>query len=124
MRDTGWRLGDDMTGKTFLLASALAALSTSIAVPAASAAPAVRAKIVDGALRVDGTPFSDEIVLRVSPTEASQLQIDLDADGVIDFTFDLASFSSIDIDAGGGNDFVQLDTTNGAFTTAKPTVVD
>ena len=112
-----------MTRKTLLMATALAALSASIAVPAVTAAPTVRARVVDGTLRVAGSPFADRIALRLSATDPNQLQIDVNADGSADDTFDINSFASIVVDAGRGNDFVQLDTANGAFTTAKPTIV-
>ena len=113
-----------MTRKTLLMATALVALSTSIAVPAVTAAPTVRARVVDGTLRVAGSPFADRIALRLSATDPSQLQLDVDADGSADDTFDINSFASIVVDAGRGNDFVRLDTANGAFTTARPTIVD
>ena len=112
-----------MTRKTLMMATALAALSASIAVPAVTAAPTVRAKVVNGTLRVAGSPFADRIALRLSATDPSQLQVDIDADGSADETFDINSFASIVVNAGGGNDSVQLDTANGAFTTAKPTIV-
>ena len=113
-----------MTRNTFLAAAALAAMATSIAVPIATAAPTVRAKVIDGTLRVSGTPFADRFALRVSRTDPNQLELDIGDDGTADDTFDLASFSTIDVDANGGDDFVRLDTANGAFTTAKPTLVD
>jgi len=112
-----------MTRKTLLMATALAALSASITVPAVTAAPTVRARVVDGTLRVAGSPFADRIVLRLSATDPSQLQLDVDADGSADDTFDINSFASIVVAAGRGNDFVMLDTANGAFTTARPTIV-
>jgi len=112
-----------MTGKKFAVATALAALAASIAVPAVSAAPDVRATIVDGTLRVSGSPFADAIVLRLSATDPNQLQVDVDADGSADDTFDIDSFASIVVNAGRGSDFVRLDTANGAFTTARPTIV-
>jgi hypothetical protein len=115
--------GDDMTRKTLLMATALAALSATIAVPAVSAAPTVRARVVDGTLRVTGSPFADTIVLGISGTDANQLQIDVNGDRSADDTFDINTFASIVVDAGRGNDFVQLDTANGAFTTARPTIV-
>jgi hypothetical protein len=105
------------------MATALAALTASIAVPAVSAAPAVRATIVDGTLRVSGSPFADSIVLRLSATDPNQLQVDVDADGSADDTFDIDSFASIVVNGGRGNDSVRLDTANGAFTTARPTIV-
>jgi RTX calcium-binding nonapeptide repeat (4 copies) len=116
-------VGDDMTRTTFLLATALAAGSTLIAVPAVTAAPTVRARLVDGTLRVAGSPFADQIVLRASAADPNQLQIDVDADGSVDDRFDINTFRSIVVDARRGNDFVELDTGNGAFTTARPTIV-
>ena len=113
-----------MTRKTLMMATALAALSTSIAVPAVTAAPTVEARVVNGTLRVAGSPFADRIALRLSATDPSQLQVDIDADGSADQTFDINSFASIVVDAGRGNDFVLLDTANGAFTTARPTIVE
>lgn len=112
-----------MTRTRLLTAFALAGLTASIAVPAATAAPAVRAQVVDGTLRVTGSPFADEIVLRASATDPNRLQVDAGDDGTADFTFDLGSFGSIDVDAGRGDDVVTLDTANGAFTTAKLTIV-
>ena len=113
-----------MTRKTLLMATALAALSTSITAAAVTAAPTVRARVVDGTLRVAGSPFADRIALRLSATDPSQLQLDVDADGSADDTFDINSFASIVVNAGRGNDFVLLDTANGAFTTARPTIVE
>jgi hypothetical protein len=114
----------DMTRNRLLMATALAALTASIAVPAVTAAPNVRARVVDGTLRVTGSPFADEIALRLSATDPNQLQVDVDADRTADFTFDISTFASIVVDGGRGNDFVSLDTANGAFTTARPTVVN
>lgn len=112
-----------MTRKTLLMATALAALTASIAVPAVAAAPTVRANVVDGTLRVTGSPIADRIALRLSATDPNQLQLDINADGSADDTFDINTFAAIVVKAGGGNDFVQLDTANGAFTTARPTIV-
>jgi RTX calcium-binding nonapeptide repeat (4 copies) len=112
-----------MTRNRLMMATALAALTASIAVPAATAAPTVRASVVDGTLRVDGSPFADRIALRIGATDSSQLQVDIGADGTADDTFAIDSFGSIVVRAGRGNDFVLLDTKNGAFTTAKPTTV-
>lgn len=112
-----------MIRKTLLMATALAALSASIAVPAATAAPSVRARVVDDVLRVSGSPFADRIALRLSGADPNLLQVDVDADGSADDAFNINTFAAIVVDAGRGNDFVQLDTSNGAFTTAKPTIV-
>jgi len=106
------------------MGTALAALSAAITVPAVTATPSVRAKVVDGTLRVTGSPFADKIALRINKDDSSQLQVDIGADGTADDTFDINSFATIVVDAGRGDDFVQLDTANGAFTTARPTIVD
>jgi Ca2+-binding RTX toxin-like protein len=113
-----------MTRRMLLLATGLAALSASIAVPAVAAAPTVRGQIIDGTLRVTGSPFSDQFALRLNAADPTELELDIDADGSADATFDINSFSSIVVDGKGGNDFIILDTANGAFTTARPTVVD
>ena len=113
-----------MTRRTLLMAAALAALSASITVPAVAAAPTVRARVVDGTLRVAGSPFADRIALRLSAADASRLQVDVDADGSADDEFDINSFGAIVVDGGRGNDFVLLDTANGAFSTARPTIVE
>jgi hypothetical protein len=116
--------GDDMTRTTLVMATALATVSTLIAVPAVTAAPTVRARLVDGTLRVAGSPFADRIALRLDATDPNQLELDVDADGSADDTFDTSRFASIVVDAGRGNDFVQLDTANGAFTTPRTTIVE
>lgn len=112
-----------MSRKTLLAATALAAMATSIAVPVVAAAPPVRARIVDGTLRITGSPFADRIALRLAAADATQLQLDLGDDGSADASFDVSTFAAIDVDAGGGDDLVRLDTGNGAFTAAKPTRV-
>ncbi len=113
-----------MTRNTLLTAAALAALAASITVPAVAAAPTVRARVVDGTLRVAGSPFADDFALRMSANDPNQLQLDIDADGSADDSFDINDFSSIVVDAGRGNDRVVLDTANGAFTSTRPTIVD
>ena len=109
-----------MTRKTLLLATALAALSASIAVPAVSAAPTVRAQIVHRTLRVTGSPFADRIALRLSATDPNQLQVDINADGSADDTFNMSRFASIVVNAGRGNDFVLLDTAHGRIHDRPP----
>ena len=112
-----------MTRKTFLMATALAALSASIAVPAVSAAPTVRARVVDGTLRVTGSPFGDTIALRISATDPNQLQVDIDDDGSADATFNIDSFASISSTQVAATTSSDSTPPTGAFTTAKPTTV-
>ena len=111
-----------MTRKTLLGGVALAALAASIAAaPVAAAAPALRATVTDGTLRISGSPFSDRIALRLSPVDRTQLQVDVGNNGSADRTFDLGTFDAIDVEAGNGNDTVLIDQVNGAFTTTKAT---
>src|SRR5262245_43145170 len=98
-----------MATKPVLAAAALAALAAAIAAPVASAPPTVRGRVIDGALRVSGTPFADTFSLRVRASDPNQLQLDIGDDGSTDDTFDLSTFSSIDVRAGNGNDAVRLD---------------
>ena len=112
-----------MNRKTLPLAVALAAIAASIAMPVA-ASPSIKAKVADGTLKISGGPFADRITLRMSATDRTQLQVDIDDDRTADLTVDLNTFDAIDVEAGGGNDTVRIDDVNGAFTTTKPTRID
>jgi len=109
---------------TLLGGVALAALAASIAAPAASAAPGLRASVAHRTLHVAGGPSSDLIALRVSPVDRTQLEVDFGDDGSADHTFDLSTFDAIDVKAGNGNDTVRIDQANGTFTTTKATRID
>jgi hypothetical protein len=104
-------------------AGGLALLMLAGAVGPVAAAPPVHARVTDGILFVTGTPFADTIALRVSATDANQLQIDLGNDGTADATVALDTFNDIVISTGKGDDFVKLDAGVNGFTSAKPTVV-
>jgi Ca2+-binding RTX toxin-like protein len=110
--------------KTLLVAVVLTGMTASIAASAAAAGPTVRAQVVDGTLRVSGTPFADKIALRLSALVRNQLQVDVGDDGSADQTFDRATIRAIDVEAGNGNDTVRIDDVNGAFTTTVATRID
>ena len=110
-----------MNRKTSLLAVALTAIAAASIAPAVAAAPAVRADVTRGALRITGAVTPDKIALRLSALDQNQLQVDVGDDGVADFTFALGTFGTIDVRAGNGDDTVRIDQVNGAFTTTKPT---
>lgn len=110
-----------MNRRTSLLAVALTAIAAAGAVPAVAAAPAVRASASDGVLHITGGRSSESIALRLDALDPNQLQVDVGDDGVADFSFDLATFDTIDVDAGNGDDTVRIDQVNGAFTITKPT---
>src|SRR6478736_3896293 len=79
------RQESDMIRKTLLGGVALGALATSIAaVPVAAAAPSVAATVVDGTLHIQGSPHSNRLALRISPTDRTQLQVDVGDNGSAD----------------------------------------
>jgi Ca2+-binding RTX toxin-like protein len=112
-----------MIRKKLPVAVALAAMAASIAVPVA-ASPSVKADVNAGTLHISGSPFSEQITLRLSALDPSQLQVDVGDDGLADFTFDFSTFRAIDVEAGNGDDTVRIDQVNGAFTTTRSTRID
>jgi Ca2+-binding RTX toxin-like protein len=111
-----------------MLPASIGASALALAVLAGGASPAaaatVRAKVIDGTLRISGGAFADHITLRLSALDRTELQVDVGDDGSADFTFNLNTFNAIDVNAGGGDDTVRIDDANGAFTTSKPTRID
>jgi hypothetical protein len=107
-----------------IAATALALLVVAIAATPAAAAPALRAVVADGTLRISGGPVAEQIALRLSALDRNQLQVDLGDDGSADHTFDLSTFDAIDVSAGNGDDTVRIDQVNGAFTTTESTRID
>jgi len=112
-----------MIRKTMLMAVGVSVIAASIAGPVA-ASPAFGASVDDGTLRISGGPFAERIALRLSALDPNQLQVDLGDDGSADLTFALATFATIDVEAGNGDDTVRIDQVNGVFTTTKPTRID
>jgi hypothetical protein len=114
-----------MTRKTLLGGVALTAFAASIAAaPVAAAGPGVTATVTDRTLRIEGSPASDRITLRLSRDDRTQLQVDIGDDGSADQTFDLNTFDAVDVEAGNGNDTVRIDEVNGNFTKSKTTRID
>ena len=106
----------------FIAAFAVVVFLLTLAPAPVSAASTVRTTVVRGTLVVTGTPSADRIALRLSRTLPRRLQVDLGDNGSADRTFTLGSFARIDVEAGGGNDRIRLDTRNGSFTKSKPTL--
>src|SRR5215470_8007732 len=73
-----------------------------------------KASIKRGTLTITGNDASSKLALRLGA--AGRLEVDVGDDGTADFSFDLSKFSAIVIDAGGGDDIVRMDESNGAFT--------
>jgi Ca2+-binding RTX toxin-like protein len=105
-------------------ASALTLMLLTIAAAPVAAAPALRARVSNGTLLLFGSPFADQITLRMSAVDRNGLEVDLGNDRSADATFDLTGIVAIDVDAAGGDDTVRIDDVNGAFTATTPTVIE
>jgi Ca2+-binding RTX toxin-like protein len=79
--------------------------------------------IQGGCLNIIGTPASSELALRLQPGSPSTLQIDVGDNGSPEFSFDRGLFDCIVVNAGGGNDLVRIDETNGIFTDTETTTI-
>jgi Ca2+-binding RTX toxin-like protein len=111
--------------KAFRKLLAIAALSlTTLAGTAVAAAPTVEAGVADGMLRISGSPFSEQIALRLNALDRNLLDVDVADDGSADFTFDFSTFAAIDVEAGNGDDAIRIDEVNGSFTTTESTRID
>jgi hypothetical protein len=118
---------DEPVGRRTLVAfaAAFAAVAILTAGPArVAAASSIHAAVVSGTLVVTGTPSADRIALRLSRTVPHRVLVDFGDNGSTDRSFALGSFAAIDVEAGGGNDRVRIDTRNGSFTRTKPTRIN
>jgi len=106
------------------IGTALALLTLGAAAAPVAAGQAVTASVHDGTLVVKGSPSNDVIVLKLAAGDDTTLEIDGTGDGAADFSFELAQFDQIHIEAGPGGDTVQVSSANGPFTANKPTTVD
>jgi Ca2+-binding RTX toxin-like protein len=83
-----------------------------------NAAPALAsytAGVQSQTLQIRGDGASDNLTLRLSPTDPNTLQVDVGDDGTVDFSFDRSTFTAINVQAGGGNDEVRVDDSFGSF---------
>src|SRR5919201_2222408 len=103
-------------------AAAVAAAVTATAAPAATAKEKVKAKIHDGTLTVTGTNGDDGIALRLAPGDSSTLEVLVD--GGRSERFKRSKFVRIVVEAGGGDDALTIDESNGAFTNDEATTLD
>ena len=82
-----------------------------------------RPKLQRRRLSILGTPGNDKLALRLEAGRSDVLQVDVGDDGSADFRFHLEPISAIVVDAGGGDDLVRIDDSNGAFTNSLPTTI-
>ena len=83
---------------------------------------AYSARVEAGTLTLKGNSANDTLVLRLQAGSPGTLQADVGADGTADFSFDRSTFTSIDVEAGGGDDEVRIDQSGGAFTDESVTM--
>src|SRR5262245_47358819 len=101
----------------------LAALVAAVLTFGASAARAAyTAQIVSGTLVLTGNGASDRLALRLQAGIPTMLDVDVGDDGTADISFDRTLVTAIDVAAGGGNDRVRIDQSNGTFTDEEITV--
>jgi Ca2+-binding RTX toxin-like protein len=105
-----------------LLVGALVAGGAGIAAGHANAAGPVQ--VSGDTLTINGSNASNRIALRLQAGVPTTHQVDLGNDGSADFSVDRATFSRIDVNAGGGNDLVTIDDVNGTFTDTEATTVN
>jgi Ca2+-binding RTX toxin-like protein len=75
-------------------------------------------------LLITGNAASSKLALRLRTQHPHTLQVDVGDDGSTDFSVRRNAFDRIVVNAGGGNDAVRIDESNGAFTTTTPTEIN
>jgi Ca2+-binding RTX toxin-like protein len=117
--------GSRRAGRRLVRTAVAAGLLTGgLAVSAQAAQAASPVKIKHHTLTITGTAAGDKLALRLRANEPQILQIDVGDNGSADFQVNRHRFRRIRVDAGGGNDAVRIDDSNGAFTTTTPTRID
>ena len=104
-------------GRRALALSALAGafIAALLGFSAEPAFAAYNAKIKGGTLTISGDGASDKLVLRLQSGSPSILEVDVGADGTANFSFDRSKFTTIDVQAGRGDDEVRVDQSAGSF---------
>jgi Ca2+-binding RTX toxin-like protein len=118
------------------ITAAIVVLTTAIVVAAAAASAAlgapvakakkekVKAKIHDRTLEVTGTSAGETIALRLRSGNPAIVEVVVGNGNSADFDFRRNRFDSIDVRAGGGDDVLSIDESNGSFTDTETTTLD
>jgi Ca2+-binding RTX toxin-like protein len=93
-----------------------------LGVTAAPALASTSASVQGQTLEIKGDGAGDKVSLHLAPDNPNTLQVDVGEDGTVDFAFDRSTFTSINVQAGGGNDEVRVDDSFGSFATDPVTV--
>ena len=104
------------------LATFILVFATALAAAGPSSA-SYKAKITGGVLTLTGSAASDKLVLRLKPGGETKLQGDVAGHAGIEFEFGRGLFTSVVVNAGGGNDVVLVSEANGVFTTTEATTL-
>jgi len=81
-----------------------------------AATSSYKTQIKNGQLLLTGNGDSTRLALRLRSSASTILDVDVGDDGTAEFSFDRSRFDRIVINAGGGDDVVRMDESNGAFT--------
>ena len=84
---------------------------------ASQASASYSAKVVGTSLQVQGDRASDELLLRLDVNDPGILV--LEVNGNSDLRFDRTAFTSVDVDAGGGDDRITVSRSAGRFSTSS-----
>jgi Ca2+-binding RTX toxin-like protein len=106
----------------FVIAAALAI--SGFAPSAQAARSAYSVAVSHRTLTITGNGASSRLALRLRAHHPNTLQIDLGDNGSADFQVQRRRFDRIRVSAGGGNDFIRIDESHGAFTVRTPTQID
>lgn len=75
-------------------------------------------------LKITGNAASSRLALRLRAHHPDTLQIDVGDNGSADFQVQRHQFDRIRVNGAGGNDFIRIDESRGAFTTTTPAQID
>ena len=75
-----------------------------------------------GTVTLTGDSASDKLALRLRPNAPDILEADVGNDGTPDLLFDRSTFTAVNVDAGGGDDELRIDRSNGTFTDEQVTL--
>ena len=102
-------------GRRTLLLSALVGALFAALLAANQAWANYSAQVKANKLKIVGNGESDQLVLRLRAGDPTILEVDVDANGTADFSFNRSRFRAIEVQARGGDDEVRIDQSNGAF---------
>jgi Ca2+-binding RTX toxin-like protein len=111
--------GKALRGSAVLGVSVAALLGVSATPALASTTASVQGQT----LQIKGDAAGDKLSLHLAPDNPNDLQVDVGEDGTVDFAFDRSTFTSINVQAGGGNDEVRVDDSFGSFA-SDPVTID